>query len=104
MARFLCADSWGRLRREREFELVEQELEFFFGVRVTGEDDFSSVGRREVDVEHLHGRKFLQRASGCEPGGALAQSRFECDLQGVGEERDHDVGFDPVIELVVDGA
>ena len=73
-------------------------------MRVGGEDDLASVGRGEVHVGHLDGRKFLERASRREAGGALAEPRFEGDLHRVGEERDHDVGFEPVVEPVVDGA
>jgi len=84
--------------------LVEEELEFLFGVRVAGEDDLAAVGGGEVHVEHLHGPKFLERASRGEAGGALAEPGFEGDLQGAGKECDHDMGFEPVIEQVVDGA
>ena len=84
--------------------MVEEELEFLFGVRVAGEDDLAAVGGGEVHVEHLHGPKFLERASRGEAGGALAEPGFEGDLQGVGKECDHDMGFEPVVEPVVDGA
>ena len=56
-----------------------------------------------MDVEHLHGGKFLKDGPGGEAGGALPEPGFEGDLQGVGKEGDEDVGLDPVVQLMMDG-
>jgi len=96
-----------------EVELVEQQLQVFFGVRVAREDDFASVGGGQMPqgpepaeghVEHLHGGELLQRGSRGQPGGAWSQPGFEGDLQGIGQEADEDVGFDAAVELMVDGS
>ena len=71
-----------------EFELVEEELEVFFGLGVAGHDDLASVGGGKVDVDHLHGGELFQHGSRCEPAGGAAEPGFERHLQAVGEERD----------------
>jgi len=89
---------------EGEFELVKNELQVFFWVRVAGHDDLPPVAGGEMRVEHLQGRKLLQCAPGCESFGAAFEPRFEGDLQRVGEEGDKNVRFDSVIELMMNGA
>ena len=53
-----------------------------------------------MHVEHLDRGELLERRARRESAGAFLEPRFECDLQGVGEERNENVGFDPLVELV----
>ena len=87
-----------------DFELFEQKQEVFFGLGVTGENDFAAVCCGEVDVEQLHGGELFEHGPWSETTGAGFEAGLEGDLQAVSQERDEDVGFDPVFELVVDGA
>lgn len=62
----------------------------------------SVVGR--CPSSDLHRGQLHQCRPRGQPGGARTQPGFEGDLQGVGQERDADVGFDAVVELMVDGS
>ena len=52
------------LLRQGDFELLDEKQEVFFGLGVTGEDDFAAVCCGEVDVEHLHGSELFEHGSG----------------------------------------
>src|SRR5450755_2037015 len=47
-------DAWRWLRRQIEFELLEQQLLVGIELSIAAEDQRASVGCREVHVEHLH--------------------------------------------------
>ena len=51
------------LRRQLEFELVDQELQLGFRLGVTGEHEFASVRGREMNVDHLDDGKLLESAA-----------------------------------------
>ena len=53
-------DAWGRLRRQIELELFEQELLLGIQLRVAAEDQGAPVGGREMHVEHLNGGKLVE--------------------------------------------
>ena len=54
-----CDFGWW-LGRQLELELPDQKLEFRLGLGVTGQQPFASVGRRQMDIDHLHSGEFLQ--------------------------------------------
>ena len=100
-----CArDAWGWLGRQIELELFDQE--FLVGVqfRVAAHDQGSLIGRREMDIEHLHGRQFVEHGSRREAGRQRLEPSAERDVQAIGEEGDEDVRFDALFALMVDRA
>lgn len=63
--------NFGRwLRRQAELELADQELEFRFGVGISGEQDLAPVGGRQMDIDHLDGGELFESGSA-----ALLKSR-----------------------------
>ena len=66
------------------------------------QDDVAAVAGRQVHVDHLHGGEFLQHRARGQPRRQGAQALFQGDLQAIGDEGDEDVGFDAMVELVVD--
>ncbi len=61
-------DLWGRLRREAELELLQQELLILLRLSVAGVDERAPVRRGEVNVQHLDGGELFK-------DGARRQSR-----------------------------
>ena len=57
-----------RLGRQLQPELLDQQLEFALGLGISGQHQFPPVGRRQMDVDHLHRGEFLQRAARGQPG------------------------------------
>jgi len=47
------------LGRQLELELPDQKLEFRLGLGVSGQPQLPTVGRRQMDIDHLHGGEFL---------------------------------------------
>jgi len=74
------------LLRQGDFELLEQKQEVFFGLGVTGENDFAAVGCGEVDVEHLHGGELFEHGPWSQTAGEGFEAGLEGDLQTVGQE------------------
>ena len=74
-----------------DFELLEQKQEIFFGLGVTGKNDFAAVSGGEVDVEHLHGGELFEHSAWSQAAGEGFEAGLEGDLQAVGEEGDEDV-------------
>ena len=93
-----------RLRGQSEMELIEQQLQVLFRLRVAAHHDLAAVAGGQVDVDHLHGGEFFQHGPRSQPAGGLAQPRFERDLEAVGEEANEGVRFDARFELVMKGA
>ena len=83
-----------------ELEFVEQELELRLGLCVAGEAQFAPIGRWQINVDHLHGREFLEHAARGEAWRERLQLLAERDVQAVGEEGDKDVRFDAPLFLV----
>ena len=73
-----------------ELEFVEQELELRLGLCVAGEAQFAPIGRWQINVDHLHGREFLEHAARGEAWRERLQLLAERDVQAVGEEGDKD--------------
>ena len=62
----------------------------------------ATVGGREMHIDHLDRRQFFQDGPRGQPGGELAGPELQSHLQAIGDEGDEDVGFDPVVQLMVD--
>ncbi len=60
-------DFWRWLGRELELELVDQKLEFRFGLGVAGQQQLAPIGRRQMDIDHLHGGELLHSATRGQP-------------------------------------
>jgi len=72
-------------------QALEQQLEFRFGLRVSGEQNLTRVGGRDAHVDHLHGGNFLKRTARREPGYEGFELSAERDVQTVREEGDEHV-------------
>lgn len=55
-------------------EFFEQNQEVLFGLCVTGQNNFTTVGGRQVDVEHLHSGKLYEHGSRRQAAGAGSQT------------------------------
>jgi hypothetical protein len=77
-----------RLGRQLQPELMDQQLEFALGLGISGRHQFPPVGRRQMDVDHLHGGEFLQRAARGQPGREPMKTALQRHLQAVRQERD----------------
>jgi hypothetical protein len=73
-------DSGRRLGRQLELELLDQELEFRLGLGVAGQQQLASVGRWQMDIDHLDGGEFLQGAAGGQPGRQGMKTALQRDL------------------------
>jgi transposase len=99
-----CTDAGSGLLWQAPAELREQQLLIWFGLRISGEDQFAPIGGGKMDVEQLHGGEFFQHDARRESRCTLLEELFECDLQTVGHEGDEDMRLDPLLVLMVDGA
>ena len=93
-----------RLGRQLQPELMDQQLEFALGLGISGQHQFPPVGRRQMDVDHLHGGEFLQRAARGQPGGEPMKTALQRHLQAVRQERDEDMRLDPPLVPMEDRA
>ena len=48
---------------DRTLEVLDQEAEFWLWLGVAGQQQFPPIGCWQVDIDHLDGREFLQRAA-----------------------------------------
>ena len=63
----------------------------------------AAVRGREMHVDHLNRRQLFQDGPWRQSWGQLAGLALEGDLEAVGNEGDENVGFDPVVQLMVNG-
>jgi hypothetical protein len=91
------------LRGQLEGELGDEQLLVGVELCVAGEDEGSTVGRGEVDVEHLDGCELVEHGAGREAAGKGPQPGAQRDVQAVGHEGDEDVRLDAVLKLMEDG-
>ena len=61
---------------------------------VAGQPQFPAIGRRQMNIDHLHGSEFLQSAARGQSAGQGVQAALQRDLQAVHEERDEDVSLE----------
>ncbi len=95
-------ESRGWLGRQGEFEPLQDDLLIDLRLGIARQDDFAAVGGRQVDIDHADRRHFLEHRSRREAGGQGAQPLLVGDLEALGDEGDEDMGFDAMVELVVD--
>ena len=62
----------------------------------------AAVGGGQVHVDHLNRRKLLENGPRRETGCQRTGPGFERNQEAVSDEGDEDVGFDAVVELMVD--
>ena len=55
------------LIRQLELELPDQKLGFRLGLGVAGQQQLAPIGRRQMDIDHLHGGELLQGATHGQP-------------------------------------
>lgn len=75
-----------------------------FGLGVAREDELAAIGSREVHVEELHGREFLEHDPRREAWRTLLDHRLERDVQAIGHKRDEDMRFDARLVLMEEGS
>ena len=88
------ADFGLRLGGQDEFELIEQEREFGFWFGVAGQQQLSAVGRRDMQINHLHGGELFDGAARREARRQGMEAPAECDMEAIGEEGDEDMRLD----------
>ena len=65
------------MRRQLEFELVDEELQLGLRLGVAGQHQFAAVGGREMDVDHLDGGELFEGAAGGQPRRQGAQAALQ---------------------------
>ena len=55
-----------------------------------------------MNIDHLDGSELLKRAARSQSWRQCMQATLQRDLQAISQERDEDVGFDPVFVLMED--
>ena len=68
---------------------------------VARQDHVAPVGRRQMNINHLHRRKFLQHGSRREPRGQITQPSAQRHVQAIRQEGHENVRFDSILFLVV---
>jgi chromosome partitioning protein len=88
------------LGRQLELELPDQKLKFRLRLGVAGQPQLPAIGRRQMDIDHLHGGECLQSTARGQSRRQSMQTALQGDLQAVRQERDEDMGFDPALVLM----
>ena len=63
-----CGDFGRRLLGENEFQFSQEQLEVSLRLGIALEHQLAPVGGRNMHVDHLHARKFVEHRARCEPG------------------------------------
>ena len=92
------------LRWQIDLELLEQQLLVGIELGIAAEDQGASVGCREMHVEHLDGREFVQQRAGRQARSQRPQTGPQMDVQAVGQKGDKDVRFHSPLQLMENGA
>ena len=71
---------------------------------VTGEPDLAPVGGRQMNIDHLDGGKFFERAARGEPGRESMKATGQGDVDAVSQKGDENVGFNSALVLVEERA
>jgi hypothetical protein len=96
------ADFGRRLSRQLEPERVEQQAELGLRLGVAREHELTSVGGRDVHVDHLQGGEFLEHAARRQSWRQGVETSLESDVEAIGKKGDEDVRLDPFRILVED--
>jgi hypothetical protein len=91
-----------RLRGQTEFELLDQKLEFWLGLSVACQQHLAAVGRGQMNIDHLDGGELLKTTARDQSWRQGMEATVQRDLQTISQERDEDMGFDPVLVLMED--
>ena len=86
-----------------QFEFVQEEREFrlrLFGI--AGQQQLAAVGRRDMQIDHLHGGELFDGAARGQTGRQGMQPPAKRDVQTIGEEGDEDMRLDAPLILVKD--
>jgi hypothetical protein len=77
---------------------------FLVGVQfgVAAQDERTTIGGWEVDVEHLDGGQFVEHGPRGEAGGQRLELGAQRDVKAIGHKGNEDVRFDTMLELVKD--
>ena len=94
----------GWLGGQLQFGSLQEELDVGFGMGVAAQDHGALIGGWQVHVAHLHGGELFQDRTWRQAGGQIAQMPAQRDGQTVGLEGNEDVGFDPLLQLMIDRA
>ena len=81
-------DLWRRLGGQIEREFLQQQRQLGLRLGVPGENEYPTVGGRNVHIEHLHGGKFLDHTARGQPRRQGVQSSIQRDVQAISEEGD----------------
>jgi hypothetical protein len=95
-------DFGGRLGGQLQFQFLQQQAEFGFGLGIAGEQQFAAVGGRQMHVDHLYGSKLLQHGSRRQTRRQRVQAPRQCHVQAIGQKGDEDMCLDAGLELVKD--
>ena len=93
------ADFRARLSRQNEFEFVDEEGEW---LGVAGQEQLTTVGGRDVQVNHPHGGELFDGAAWRQAGGQRVEPPVERDMEAIGQEGDEDMRLDARLVLVKD--
>ena len=94
---------WGLLG-QAELELIDQKLEFGFGLCVASELDLSAIRCGQMEIDHLDSGELFQGAAGGQSWGEGMEASCQGDLQAIGQEGDEDMSFYPLLVLMEDRA
>ena len=96
-----CGNPRWWLLRQREFQLIEQHLKFLLRLGVARQDHMTAVGRWQMNIDHLHCRKFIQYRSRRKPRGQITQPSTQRHMQAIRQECHENVRFNPILSLMV---
>ena len=96
------ADFRDRLRGQDEFEFVDEEGEFRLWLGVAGQEQLTTIGGRDVQVNHLHAGELFDGAAWRQAGGQRVEPPVERDMEAIGQEGDEDMRLDARLVLVKD--
>src|SRR6202171_1972065 len=90
---------WGE---QAELEAVDEERQFGFWIVIAGEQNLASVGVWKMNVDHLDGSEFFERAARGQPRRQRMKATGQGDLHAVWQDGDEDVGLDALLVLMED--
>ncbi len=94
---------WGSWR-ESKVEAFHEKALIWIRLGVTAQDQGAAIIGREMDIEHLDAGELIEHRARGETRRQRFELRSQGDVQAVGHEVDKDVGFDAMLELMVDRA
>ena len=96
-----CDFGWW-LRRQGEFQLLEQQANLDIGFGMAGKLQFAAVSGRDLHIDHLHRRELVEHAARGETRCQRVQAPRQGGVQAIGQESDEDVRFDAGLVLMED--